>query len=330
MRFRNAGLAMLLVLLLAGGCQDSDDDTTGDDDTSGDDDTVGDDDTAPVDEDGDGWTVEDGDCDDADPDVHPGVDDVCDGLDNDCDGTVDNTCVTDSFVQEANRDVDILWVVDNGCSMGGEHTILGSSFTVYYDALVDAEMDFRIAVVTTDTAEFQGSPTVIDALTSDPTTVFAASVDVGTTGASPEQGLRYGLEALTRAAADTPPNNDFWRTEASLQVIFVSDEPDQSSDPWEDYLAGYRALKDDPDRVLLHAICGTDGTVADSCAGPNGSASGGEGYVDAVNAYVSDEQPWALAKQAEERPRLATVLYVIAESLRAIAVLYHPTLPKAT
>jgi len=53
-------------------------------------------------------------------------------------------------------------------------------------------------------------------------------------------------------------------------------------------------------------------------------------YVDAVNAYVSDEQPWALAKDEEQRPRLATVLYVVAESLRAIAVLYHPTMPKAT
>ena len=53
-------------------------------------------------------------------------------------------------------------------------------------------------------------------------------------------------------------------------------------------------------------------------------------FVDAVNGYVTDEQPWVLAKDPEQRPRLATVLYTIADSLRAIAVLYHPIMPKAT
>ena len=75
---------------------DDDDDATGDDDdaTPGDDDdaTPGDDDdTGAVDADGDGWD-ETVDCDDHDPNVHPGHAEVCnDGLDNDCDGTP-NAC----------------------------------------------------------------------------------------------------------------------------------------------------------------------------------------------------------------------------------------------
>lgn len=43
--------------------------------------------------DGDGWTTADGDCDDANPTVHPGVDDTCDGLDSDCDGGIDEDAV---------------------------------------------------------------------------------------------------------------------------------------------------------------------------------------------------------------------------------------------
>ena len=44
----------------------------------------------PQDIDGDGWTLEDGDCNDHDPDVHPGAEELCDGVDNDCDGTADS------------------------------------------------------------------------------------------------------------------------------------------------------------------------------------------------------------------------------------------------
>ncbi len=39
--------------------------------------------------DGDGFTLEEGDCNDLDPTLNPGADDVPDGLDNDCDGVVD-------------------------------------------------------------------------------------------------------------------------------------------------------------------------------------------------------------------------------------------------
>ena len=70
---------------------DVSDDDTADDDTA--DDDVGDDDTSdlpdPVDEDGDGHSPDhptNPDCDDTDPDVHPGALELCDGMDTDCDG----------------------------------------------------------------------------------------------------------------------------------------------------------------------------------------------------------------------------------------------------
>ena len=53
-------------------------------------------------------------------------------------------------------------------------------------------------------------------------------------------------------------------------------------------------------------------------------------FVEAVNFYVTEQEPWKLAKDPANRERLATVLYTIAESLRAIAVLYRPIMPEAT
>jgi methionyl-tRNA synthetase len=55
-------------------------------------------------------------------------------------------------------------------------------------------------------------------------------------------------------------------------------------------------------------------------------------FIDAVNLYVTVQEPWKVAKSedADSVARLHTILYTIAESLRAIAVLYHPVMPTAT
>ncbi|KTS86365.1 methionyl-tRNA synthetase [Microbacterium testaceum] len=52
--------------------------------------------------------------------------------------------------------------------------------------------------------------------------------------------------------------------------------------------------------------------------------------VDALNGYITDNEPWALAKDPDKRERLGTVLYTAAEGLRALAVLLSPVMPIAT
>ena len=59
--------------------------------------------------------------------------------------------------------------------------------------------------------------------------------------------------------------------------------------------------------------------------------------VDALNGYITENEPWALAKRAAEgdgdasaRARLGTMLYTAAEGLRALAVLLSPVMPEST
>ena len=52
--------------------------------------------------------------------------------------------------------------------------------------------------------------------------------------------------------------------------------------------------------------------------------------VDALNAYVQEQQPWALAKDEAQAERLATVLYTATEGLRVLAELLSPVIPNAT
>ncbi len=52
--------------------------------------------------------------------------------------------------------------------------------------------------------------------------------------------------------------------------------------------------------------------------------------VDALNGYITEQEPWALAKDPANESRLATVLYTVTEGLRALAVLLSPVMPIAT
>ena len=50
-------------------------------------------------------------------------------------------------------------------------------------------------------------------------------------------------------------------------------------------------------------------------------------FVEAVNGYITEQEPWKVAKDDTQRGRLATILYTAAESLRALAVLYAAVMP---
>jgi methionyl-tRNA synthetase len=52
--------------------------------------------------------------------------------------------------------------------------------------------------------------------------------------------------------------------------------------------------------------------------------------IDEINKYIDTQAPWALAKDPEKKPRLITVLYTLAETLRQIALLLFPFMPQTS
>jgi methionyl-tRNA synthetase len=52
--------------------------------------------------------------------------------------------------------------------------------------------------------------------------------------------------------------------------------------------------------------------------------------MDEANKYIDAQAPWTLAKNPEGKPRLMTVLYSLAETLRQIALLLFPFMPQTS
>ncbi len=96
--------AALLAHLLAG-CDSAEDDTHSEADV--DTDVDADSDTGPRDHDDDDWTVAAGDCNDADPTIHPGAAEVWyDGVDQDCSGGSDYDADGDGYDSDAHGGAD--------------------------------------------------------------------------------------------------------------------------------------------------------------------------------------------------------------------------------
>lgn len=179
--------------------------------------------------------------------------------------------------------VDVLFVVDNSGTMTEEQELLHTSFTGLTSLLSDLDADFQVGVITTDVEDpdqsgrLQGDVPIMTPDTPDLEAVFAASANVGTRGARTEQGLEAVRLATTTAVQDGS-NTGFFRTGATLDVVIVSDEDDNSPDTVQSYVEALQAFKgDDP----VH-VSGVIGDLPDGCVSPAAEAEAGMRYAEAA------------------------------------------------
>lgn len=176
--------------------------------------------------------------------------------------------IHDVVAQAIKPETDILWVIDDSCSMADEQTKLAVNFHAFADYLINSDLDWHIGVVSTDMTNATRSGRLvevsgirfIDPLTINPQAVFSSMAQLGIYGSGYERGLLAGWTALALPNPEVRhANRGFLRDDASLHVIVISDENDQSAPDINrfEFTTYLRDLKADPDiPVTFSAIVG--------------------------------------------------------------------------
>ena len=173
----------------------------------------------------------------------------------------------DRTVQVTVPSVDVLFVIDNSCSMEEEQAALAQNFAFFIDYFLGSDLDYHVGVLSTgwddaaDRGKLRQAGTYrwIDESVTDPETVFRTMSIMGTGGPSEEKGRAQVYGAIELLGEHT--NKGFYRDDAALAVVVVSDEDDASGNSpigKGAFVSWLRDLKEDPSQVSFSSIVGTD------------------------------------------------------------------------
>jgi hypothetical protein len=210
---------------------------------------------------------------------------------------LENRVKKDIITQVAKAEVDILWVIDNSCSMIEEQTSLINNFDAFIRYFLDSKLDWHIGVTSTDmstgdvpgnhgTLKTVGELKFIDENTPNPIQIFNEMASLGTQGSGIEAGIAATYGAI-EVHNGCDHNRDFYRKDATLSVIVISDEEDYSTEPTlNEFISWLSMLKEDPDDVTFSSIvCLSKGVLNNlPCDATWGSPDVGGKYISVTNA----------------------------------------------
>ena len=185
--------------------------------------------------------------------------------------------IVETYVVEEDPPVDILFAIDKSGSMSSEARALGNAFASFISEIDNVTDDWQIGVVLRDKGCFQNG--IITAQTPNYEQVFKDA----TRGSIFSGGdLTESLLALTDAALEkTTPgacNEGFVRGNALLHIIAVSDEPEQSGQPWDHWVGRWQARMTDPNLVMVSGVVAL-GSCGDDPAGYREAVNGTGGLL---------------------------------------------------
>lgn len=169
---------------------------------------------------------------------------------------------TDPGLQIFEPAVDILFVVDNSGSMGIHQDLLVQNLPLFTAEFTQNSMlDYHIGVVTTDmsalsqSGRLQGTPKFITKATPDGDIALAENLLVGTFGSGTEKSYAPVIAALTPPLVSSSANKGFYRADAKLAIVFITDAEDQSGITEAAFLAKLMALKNnDINQILAYGV----------------------------------------------------------------------------
>ncbi len=200
--------------------------------------------------------------------------------------TVDNVTRTDTFTQAYSGKIDILFIMDNSGSMREEQMVVSSASAAFLNAINAENIDYHIGVTTTGIEEASGScpgganggeagrlfpvdgsrARWITKNTLHAASIFASNIQVGLCHGT-ERGLEAAYRALSsplvgsiddyRTTISQDGNLGFYRTDARLVIVVVSDEEDQSLQNSSFYSTFFTQLKIDPNMVKVNVVLDT-------------------------------------------------------------------------
>ena len=185
------------------------------------------------------------------------------------------------FEQEEIPVLDVLWVIDNSGSMMPFQTNLSSNISSFMNVFTQSGADYNMAVITTDRSHFSQ---VLTPATPNVSSVLGNLVVTGTMGSGHERGIQMSVNSLSDANY-AGPGGTFFRQDAILVVIYVSDEPDYSNPNWQSYISFFDTLKPQGGFIPYGVI----GDTPTGCQYQTGTgtrtAQAGYGYWDLIDHY---------------------------------------------
>lgn len=155
------------------------------------------------------------------------------------------------------RPIDVLFVIDDSCSMGNDQRQLATNMRSFFAAFIAGQVDFHVGVITTDMTSMSRrgrlvAPFLTQA-TPDVTTAFQSMVLVGIDGSPDERGLFAAYTAL-RPPLNTTVNAGFVRPEADFALVFLTDEDDGSLHSIPFLANNVKSLKPDGAAITVGSI----------------------------------------------------------------------------
>lgn len=185
----------------------------------------------------------------------------------------------DTYEQPLQGMTDIIFAVDRSCSMNDDIVNVQNNFDVFVTTMASLDADYHVAATVEDNGCINGSDLWIDSSfsASDAQSTITTMINLGASYGSNTERAFMLFEANLSEIGSGGCNEGLVRDEATLNLVGVSDEPEQSVSNYAYYVSMFQGLKDNPDDVIMHAI---GGDYPSGC----GSASAYTGFYEATVA----------------------------------------------